>query len=191
MTLLLKYVKNPYLIRHALIVEGVMLELAIKTGYTETSNEWACVGLLHDIDYEVCPEEHCVKALEIFKLEGVPDSIASSAVSHGYGLTNITIEPTHPMEKVLFTIDELTGLLYACTLLRPSKSSKDLEVKSALKKFHPPSFASKCSRETILNGIQRLGWDLENTLQITIDAMRKHEDDIESFITSYSKNTGS
>lgn len=178
LTLLKKYNQDPFHIRHALTVEGVMREMARSLGYGDEQAHWALVGLLHDIDFEQYPDAHCVKALEIFKTEGVPDDIAHSAASHGYGLTGVDIAPQKQMEKVLFAIDELTGLIYACSLMRPSRSAKDMELKSVMKKYKAPAFAAGCSREVIQKGADMLGWELSDLITRTLEAMRQTEDEV-------------
>ena len=146
--LLKKYNKDTFHIRHALTVEAVMKWFAEDLGFAEDAEYWGIVGLLHDIDFELYPEEHCIKAPELLREGGVGEDIIHSVVSHGYGIT-VDVEPEHLMEKVLFASDELTGLIWACALMRPSGSTKDMELKSLKKKYKNLKFAAGCSREVI------------------------------------------
>ena len=160
--LLKKYNKDPFHIQHAYTVEAVMKWYANELGYGDDAEYWGIVGLLHDIDFELYPEEHCLKAPELLREAGVGEDIIHSVVSHGYGITvgcgtTIDIEPVHEMEKVLFAADELTGLIWAAALMRPSKSTKDMELKSLKKKYKSKGFAAGCSREVIERGAQQLG----------------------------------
>ena len=144
---------------------------------------WGIVGLLHDIDFELYPDEHCLKAPELLREGGVSDDIIRSVCSHGYGITvpcgkTIDVEPVHEMEKVLFAADELTGLIWAAALMRPSKSTKDMELKSLKKKYKSKSFAAGCSREIIERGAAQLGWELDKLLEMTLQAMVASEDTI-------------
>ena len=173
--LLKKYNKDPFHIRHALTVEGVMRWYAKELGYADEEEYWAIVGLLHDIDFELYPEEHCKKAPELLKAGGVGDDMIYSVCSHGCGIC-VDIEPVHEMEKVLFACDELTGLIGAVALMRPSKSVDVLEVKSVKKKYKDKKFAAGCSRDVIQQGADRLGWTLEELMEKTILAMRSCED---------------
>ena len=184
-TLLKKYNKDPFHIQHALTVEAVMKWYANELGYSDESEYWGIVGLLHDIDFEIYPEEHCLKAPELLKEGGVSDDIIHAVCSHGYGITvgcgvTIDVEPVHEMEKVLFAADELTGLIWAAALLRPSKSTKDMELKSLKKKYKSKGFAAGCSREVIERGAQQLGWELDKLLTMTLQAMAAEEDLINS-----------
>lgn len=152
-------------------------------GYGEDAEYWGIVGLLHDIDFELYPAEHCLKAPEILKEAGVSEDIIHAVCSHGYGITvecgvTIDVEPIHEMEKVLFATDELTGLIWAAALMRPSKSTKDMELKSLKKKYKSKGFAAGCSREVIERGAAQLGWDLEKLLTLTLQAMAESEDEI-------------
>mgnify|MGYP000773449686 CR=1 FL=1 len=169
--LLKKYNKDPFHIQHALTVEAVMKWYANKLGYGEDAEYWGIVGLLHDIDFELYPAEHCLKAPELLKDGGVSDDIIHAVCSHGYGIC-CDVEPEHEMEKVLFACDELTGLIGAVALMRPSKSVSDLEVKSVKKKYKDKKFAAGCSREVIERGAEMLGWDLDTLIEQTILAMR-------------------
>ena len=170
--LLLKYNKEKYHIQHALTVEAVMKWYAKELGYD--ADYWGIVGLLHDLDYEMYPDEHCIKTAEILKSECYSEEFIRSICSHAYGM-RVDIKPEHQMEKVLYAIDELTGLMGAAALMRPSKSFSDMEVKSVKKKFNDKAFAAKCSREVIRNGAQMLGWDLDKLFRLTLDAMQSSE----------------
>ena len=176
--LLKKYNKDPFHIRHALTVEGVMRWYAKELGYADEEEYWSIVGLLHNIDFELYPEEHCKKAPELLKAGGVGDDMIYSICSHGYGIC-VDIEPVHEMEKVLFAADELTGLIWAAALMRPSKSTKDMELKSLKKKYKDKKFAAGCSRDVIRTGAERLGWELDTLLERTIEAMRSCEEGIQ------------
>ena len=182
-TLLKKYNKDPFHIQHALTVEEVMKWYANELGYGEDAEYWGIVGLLHDIDFELYPEEHCLKAPEMLREAGVGEDVIHSVVSHGYGITvgcgvTIDVAPEQEMEKVLFAADELTGLIWAAALMRPSKSTKDMELKSLKKKYKSKGFAAGCSREVIERGAQQLGWELEKLLTMTLQAMAVSEDTI-------------
>lgn len=181
--LLKKYNKDPFHIQHALTVEAVMKWYANELGYGEDAEYWGIVGLLHDIDFELYPEEHCLKAPEMLREAGVGEDVIHSVVSHGYGITvgcgaTINVAPEQEMEKVLFAADELTGLIWAAALMRPSKSTKDMELKSLKKKYKSKGFAAGCSREVIERGAQQLGWKLEKLLTMTLQAMAASEDTI-------------
>jgi len=178
LSLLRKYNKEPFHILHGLTVEGVMRWYANELGYADDADYWATVGLLHDIDFEQYPDEHCLKAPDLLREAGVGDDVIHAVCSHGWGLT-VDIKPTHEMEKVLFAADELTGLIGACALMRPSKSVQDMELKSVKKKFKTASFAAGCSRDVIKNGAELLGWELDELIQKTILAMRSCESAIQ------------
>ena len=183
--LLKKYNKDPFHIQHALTVEAVLKWYANELGYGEDAEYWGIVGLLHDIDFELYPAEHCLKAPELLKEDGVSDDIIHAVCAHGYGITvecgtTIDVEPVHEMEKVLFAADELTGLIWAAALMRPSKSMKDMELKSLKKKYKSKGFAAGCSREVIERGAAQLGWDLEKLLTMTLQAMAATEDEIKA-----------
>lgn len=182
--LLKRYNKDPFHIRHALTVEGVMRWYAKELGYADEEEYWAIVGLLHDIDFELYPEEHCKKAPELLKADGADDDMIYSVCSHGCGIC-VDIEPVHEMEKVLFAADELTGLIWSAALMRPSKSVMDMEVSSLKKKFKDKKFAAGCSRDIIRTGAERLGWELDRLFEQTILAMRSCESDINSFMETY------
>lgn len=172
--LLKKYNKDSFHIQHALTVEGVMKWYADELGYGADAEYWGIVGLLHDIDFELYPDQHCIKAPELLREGGVQDDIIHAVCSHGYGIT-VDIKPEHEMEKVLFAADELTGLIWAAALMRPSKSVQDMEVKSVKKKFKSANFAAGCSREVIRQGADMLGWELADLIEKTILAMRSCE----------------
>ena len=183
--LLKKYNKEPFHIQHALTVEAVMKWYAKELGYEEDAGYWGIVGLLHDIDFERYPEEHCLKAPELLREAGVGEDVIHSVVSHGYGITvgcgtTLDVEPVHEMEKVLFAADELTGLIWAAALMRPSKSTKDMDLKSLKKKYKSKGFAAGCSREVIQRGADQLGWDLAKLLTMTLEAMAASEDTIKA-----------
>lgn len=177
--LLKEYNKDPFHIQHALTVETVMKWYATKLGYGDDAEYWGIVGLLHDIDFELYPDQHCIKAPELLRKCGVGEDIIHAVVSHGYGIT-VDVAPEHEMEKVLFATDELTGLIWATALMRPSKSTKDMELKSLKKKYKSKGFAAGCSREVIERGATQLGWELEKLLTMTLDAMKATEDDIKA-----------
>ena len=169
-----KYNTEPFHLHHAAIVSGVMRYFA---GEFDPGREeyWAVVGLLHDVDFGQFPQEHCVKGEELLRDEGVSDDIIKSALSHGWGMTGSRFEPEHVMEKILYTCDELTGLIWAATLMRPSKSAQDLEVSSVRKKFKDKKFAAGCSRDVVAKGAEMLGWELDELFERTIMAMRAVE----------------
>lgn len=181
--LLKKYNKDPFHIQHGLTVEAVMKWYANELGYGEDAEYWGIVGLLHDIDFELYPEEHCLKAPDMLREAGVGEDVIHAVCSHGYGITvecgvTIDVEPVHEMEKVLFAADELTGLIWAAALMRPSKSTKDMELKSLKKKYKSKGFAAGCSREVIERGANQLGWELNDLLEKTLQAMAASEDTI-------------
>lgn len=176
-TLLRQYNKEPFHILHALTVEGVMRWYAKELGYGEDEEYWGITGLLHDIDFEQYPEQHCTKAPELLRAGGVGEDMIRSICSHGYGICS-EVEPEHEMEKVLFASDELTGLIGAAARMRPSKSTKDMEVSSLKKKFKDKKFAAGCSRDVIRQGAERLGWELDKLFEMTILAMRACEDEV-------------
>lgn len=182
--LLLKYNKDPFHIRHALTVEGVMRYYAKALGYADEADYWGIVGLLHDIDFELYPEQHCKKAPELLRAGGVGEDMITAVCSHGYGIC-CDIEPQHEMEKVLFAADELTGLIYAASLMRPSRSVSDMELSGLKKKFKDKKFAAGCSRDVIRTGAERLGWDLDRLLSETILAMRADEKSIAEQMKNY------
>ena len=175
--LLKKYNKEPFHILHGLTVEGVMRYFARETGNGEDEDYWGIVGLLHDIDFEQYPEQHCQKAPELLREAGVSEDMIYSVCSHGYGLCS-DLEPLHLMEKILFACDELTGLIWAAARMRPSGSVMDMELGSLRKKFKDKRFAAGCSRDVIISGAERLGWELDELLEKTILAMRTCEQSI-------------
>ena len=177
LALLKKYNSESFHIQHALTVEGVMRWFAKELGHADEEEFWGITGLLHDIDFEQFPEEHCVKAPELLREGGVSEEMIHAICSHGFGLC-CEVEPALEMEKVLFAADELTGLIWSCALMRPSKSTKDMEVKSLKKKFKDKRFAAGCSREVITQGAEMLGWELDDLFEKTIQAMRSCEDSV-------------
>ena len=175
--LLKKYNQEPFHIQHALTVEGAMRYFANDLGYGEEADFWAMCGLLHDVDFEQYPEQHCVKAPELLAEVNASQEMVHAICSHGYGIC-CDVEPVHTMEKVLFAVDELTGLIGAAARMRPSKSVMDMELSSLKKKFKDKKFAAGCSRETITVGAERLGWSLDEILEKTIFAMRSCEQSV-------------
>lgn len=176
--LLCKYNKEPFHRLHGLTVEGTMRWYAKELGYGEDEEFWGQVGLLHDIDFELYPEQHCVKAPELLREAGVGEDMIHAIVSHGYGIC-VDVVPEHEMEKVLFAADELTGLIGAAAKMRPSKSVMDMEVSSLKKKFKDKKFAAGCSRDVIRQGAEQLGWTLEELMEKTILAMRSCENSVQ------------
>ena len=175
--LLRKYNREPFHLMHALTLEGVMAWYADVLGYGADREYWSSIGLLHDIDFELYPEQHCVKAPELLREVGAGAEMIRSICSHGYGIC-ADIKPEHEMEKVLFATDELTGLIGAAVRMRPSRSAADLEVTSLLKKYKDKKFAAGCSREIIQQGADMLGWGLDKLLDLTIQAMRSCEESV-------------
>lgn len=169
-----KYNQDPFHRTHALTVANVMRWYAAKY---DTGNEdyWYVVGMLHDVDFELYPTEHCVAGERLLKDEGVDKGVIHSAMSHGWGMTDVTYEPESQMENILFAADELTGLIWASTLMRPSRSTLDMNLKSLKKKFKDKKFAAGCSRDTIREGAERLGWELDDLLGQTLEAMQAFE----------------
>ena len=176
LNLLKKYNKEKFHIRHALTVESIMRYFAKENGYDEEF--WGEVGLLHDVDFEQYPDEHCKKAPELLKEINASDDMVHAICSHGYGICS-DIKPEHEMEKILFTTDELTGIIWAAAKMRPSKSTKDMELSSLKKKFKDKKFAAGCSRDIIRRGTEQLGWELDTLLDKTLQAMKMCEDEIE------------
>lgn len=172
--LLKKYNEDKFHIQHAYTVEGVMRWYAQELGYGEDVDFWGMVGLLHDIDFEQFPEEHCIKAPELLRAGGVGEEMIHAICSHAYGM-HVDVKPEHEMEKVLFATDELTGLIWASALMRPTKSVMGMELKSLKKKYKSKGFAAGCSREVIEKGAEMLGWDLNDLLEKTIKAMEACE----------------
>ena len=181
--LLTEYNKDKFHLHHAVTVEGVMKYFARELGYGDEEEFWGIVGLLHDLDFELYPEEHCIKSQEIMRAHNVDERIIHATASHGYRLT-VDIEPEHEMEKVLYAADELTGLIGAAALMRPSKSVSDMELKSLKKKYKTLNFAAGCSRDVIERGAEMLGWELDDLLWRTILAMR----DCEPVYTAFDEN---
>ena len=179
--LLKKYNREPFHIQHALTVEGIMKWYADELGYGEDREFWGIVGLLHDIDFEEYPKEHCIKAPELLREGGVGEDIIHAVCSHGYELT-VDVKPEHEMEKVLYAVDELSGLIWAAALMRPSKSVQDMEVKSVKKKYKSANFAAGCSREVIERGADMMGIELNDLIQQTIYAMRSCEEDVAKIV---------
>ena len=173
LALLQKYNQEPFHILHALTVEGVMRWFAQQEG--EDADFWGLCGLLHDVDFERYPEQHCIKSQELMREAGLEEELIHATASHGYGQV-CDIKPEHQMEKVLFACDELTGLIWAAALMRPSKSTQDMELKSLKKKFKDKRFAAGCSRETIQQGADMLGWTLDELLERTLQAMQQSEE---------------
>lgn len=184
--LLLKYNKEKFHIQHAVTVENVMKDYAEKLGYADEAAEWGIVGLLHDVDFEKYPEQHCIKAPELLREVNASDGLIHAVCSHGYGIT-VDIKPEHEMERVLFACDELTGLIGAAALMRPSKSVSDMELKSLKKKFKDKKFAAGCSREIISKGAEMLGWELDKLLGDTLEIMRSAE---KAIANDYKELTG-
>ena len=173
--LLTKYNKEPFHLQHAITLECVMDWFAVELGHGEDRAFWSTVGLLHDVDYENWPEEHCKKAPDLLQEIGCPEAFIHAVCSHAYGICS-DVEPVHPMEKVLFAVDELTGLIGAAARMRPSKSCKDMELSSLKKKFKDKKFAAGCSRDIIKKGAEQLDWELDVLLDKTLAAMASSED---------------
>ena len=173
--MLTEYNQEEFHLKHALIVEGVMKYFANEEGFGDEADFWGIVGLLHDLDFEQYPQEHCIKEQEIMGNMGVDERIIRATASHGYAIT-VDIRPEHQMEKILYATDELTGLIGAVALMRPSKSVQDLELKSVLKKYKNKGFAAGCSREVIERGAEMLGWSLDELIEKTILALRTIEE---------------
>ena len=182
--LLCEYNSEPFHKRHAVTVEGVMRYYARTLGYGDEEDFWGIVGLLHDLDFEMYPTEHCVKSQEIMRERGLDERLIRATASHGYML-GVDIAPEHEMERVLYATDELTGLIGAAALMRPSKSVSDMELKSLKKKYKTLNFAAGCSREVIKRGAEMLGWTLDDLLWRTILAMRDCEDAVEAYAAEF------
>ena len=176
--ILKKYNQDAFHLRHGQVVSGVLGWYAQKHD-PEKVDYWKTVGMLHDIDFELYPEEHCVKGEELFANENIDESVMRAALSHGWGMTGSKYEPQHIMEKILFAVDELTGLIGAAAMMRPSKSVCDMEVSSLKKKFKDKKFAAGCSRDVIRQGAENLGWELDDLFGQTIEAMRSLSDEME------------
>ena len=177
MQLLKEYNKEPFHLLHALTVEGVMRYYAKELGYADQEDFWGIAGLLHDIDFEQFPEQHCQKAPELLRQGGASEELIHAVCSHGFGLVS-DVKPEHEMEKVLFATDELTGLIGAAARMRPSGSVADMELSSLKKKFKDKRFAAGCSRDVIRSGAEMLGWELDELLGRTILAMRSCEQSV-------------
>ena len=184
--LLCKYNHDPFHLRHALTMEGVMRYFARENGFAHDEEFWGNVGLLHDIDFEQFPEEHCVKAPELLREGGADEPLVHAVCSHGWGIT-VDVRPEHLMEKLLFASDELSGLIWASALMRPSRSVQDLELKSVKKKFKDRKFAAGCSREVITKGAELAGWTLDELIERTILAMRSCEASVEEGMAGLGK----
>ena len=182
--LLKQYNKDPFHLQHALTVEGVMKWFAGNQGFGDEQEFWGNVGLLHDIDFEQFPEQHCVKAPELLFEGGADEALIHAVCSHGYDLTAVEAKPEHQMEKVLYAADELTGLIWAVAIIRPSKSVQDMEVKSVKKKYKTPAFAAGCSRPVIEKGAAMLGWELDALIEKTILAMRSCEAEVSAAVAA-------
>ena len=173
--LLREYNKDEFHLEHAEIVGKTMRYFAEKLGYGDEADFWEVVGILHDLDFEMYPQEHCIKSQEIMRERGVDERIIHATASHGYAIT-VDIKPEHEMEKVLYAVDELTGLIGAVVIMRPSKSVQDLELKSVRKKYKSKGVAAGCSREVIERGADMLGWSLDELIERTIEALRTFRD---------------
>lgn len=184
--LLCKYNHDPFHLRHALTMEGVMRYFARENGFAQDEEFWGNVGLLHDIDFEQFPEGHCVKAPELLREGGADEPLVHAVCSHGWGIT-VDVRPEHLMEKLLFASDELSGLIWASALMRPSRSVQDLELKSVKKKFKDRKFAAGCSREVITKGAELVGWTLDELIERTILAMRSCEASVEEGMAGLEK----
>ena len=181
LALLQKYNREPFHLLHALTVEGVIRWYAQELGYGEEADFWGLCGLLHDVDFEKYPQQHCQKAPELLAEIHAEPELVHAVCSHGYGLCS-DVEPVHQMEQVLFAVDELTGLIGAVVLMRPSKSVSDLELKSVKKKYKNAKFAAGCSREVIERGADMLGWELSDLIGKTILAMRSCEEEVSDLL---------
>ena len=184
--LLTEFNQDPFHLRHALTVEAVMRRFADELGYGGEKDFWGIVGLLHDLDFEKYPEQHCVKCQEIMKERGLDERLIHAVACHGYGIC-VDIRPEHEMEKVLFACDELTGLIGACALVRPSKNIQDMELKSLKKKFKDKHFAAGCSRDIIKQGAELLGWSLDDLMTRTLEAMKPDEAAINEQCAAFEK----
>ena len=172
-----KYNTEPFHILHALTVEGAMRWFAKDQGFEDEEDFWGLVGLLHDVDFEMYPQEHCIKAPELLRQAGAEEELIRAVCSHGYGIM-VDIKPEHQMEKILYAVDELTGLIGAAARMRPSGSVMDMEVSSLKKKFKDKRFAAGCSRDVIKSGAESLGWSWEELMEKAILAMRSCEESV-------------
>jgi len=182
--LLKQYNKDSFHLQHALTVEGVMRWFASDRGFGGEEEFWGIAGLLHDIDFEQFPDQHCIKAPELLRRGGVSEELIHAVCSHGYGLTAVDAKPEHLMEKIMYASDELTGLIWAVAIIRPSKSVMDMEVKSVKKKYKTPAFAAGCSRQVIEKGAEMLGWELDVLIEKTILAMRSCESSVNAAVAA-------
>ena len=178
LALLKKYNQDSFHLRHAFTVEAVMRHFAVTNGFEAEAEYWGIVGLLHDIDFEMFPDEHCKKAPDLLAEMNAPQPLVHAVCSHGWNLT-VDVKPEHFMEKVLYATDELTGLIWACALVLPSRSVKDLQVKTVRKKYRNEKFAAGCSRKVIEEGADLLGWTLDELLERTLVAMQETADKVE------------
>ena len=183
LALLRKYNQDSFHLRHALTVEAVMRHFAGNCGFADKADFWGIVGLLHDIDFEMFPEEHCRKTPDLLAELNAPPELVHAVCSHGWNLT-VDVQPEHFMEKVLYATDELTGLIWACALVLPSKSVKDLQLKTIRKKYRNEKFAAGCSRKVIEDGAALLGWTLDELLEKSLAAMQATEDGVEALAAS-------
>ena len=182
--LLTKYNKDTFHLRHAITVENVMGWFAQELGYGEEEEFWSLVGLLHDLDYEMWPDEHCIKCQELMREAGLEERMIRAVACHAWP-RRVDIKPEHEMERVLYSVDELTGLIGAAALMRPSRSVADMELKSLKKKFKDKKFAAGCSRDVIISGAQdQLGWELDKLLEMTLKAMQDREAAIEGAVAA-------
>lgn len=172
--LLCEYNEGEFHRKHGRIVGDVLRWYAVKLGYENEADFWQAVGILHDLDFEQWPQQHCLKEQELLQQKNVDERLIHAVVSHGYKLT-VDVAPQHEMEKVLYAVDELTGLIGAAALMRPSKSVRDMEVKSVKKKYKDKKFAAGCSREVIERGADMLGWSLDDLIGQTLQAMQSSE----------------
>ena len=182
-SLLTEYNQEPFHLRHAITVEHVLGWYARTLGYGEEEAFWRNVGLLHDLDFERWPEEHCIKARALMEERGLDEALIHGVVSHGWG-HRVDVKPEHEMERVLYAVDELTGLIGAAALMRPSRSVSDMELKSLKKKFKDKKFAAGCSRDVIAAGAGLLGWELDRLLEMTLKAMQDEEAAIEAAVAA-------
>jgi len=182
--LLRQYNKDSFHLQHALTVEGVMRWFAVDRGFAGEEEFWGIAGLLHDIDFEQYPDQHCIKAPELLRCGGASEELIHAVCSHGYGLTAVDAKPEHLMEKIMYASDELTGLIWAVAIIRPSKSVMDMEIKSVKKKYKTPAFAAGCSRQVIEKGAELLGWELDVLIEKTILAMRSCESSVNAAVTA-------
>lgn len=185
--LLRRYNSEPFHLCHALTVSKVMRRMAQELGYGDEADFWATVGLLHDIDFEQWPDEHCHKCVELLTQAGADERLIHAVVCHGYGLCS-DVAPEHEMEKVLFACDELTGLIGACAKMRPSGSITDMDLKSLKKKYKTKAFAAGCSREVIAQGAEMLGWPLDDLLLRTLETMKPDEAAIAAEMAALTSN---